>query len=203
MNDQQTIDTLSQQLQDQEAALAAIKEEAKPYLDKIRDLSTQKQETERQLKDATLAYRRQQIASLVKEAPADRASLAKLMKSRILDPENRPYRDSDGTKHKQLGKVDFILYAILRGNPWDSGLSPRTRGLSTRREMENLRRDCTNRLHRMLHEHLVASHPDLFPKDKLGFPRLDLRHELSRSLRRTYCSFHDVIKHIPANGISQ
>ncbi|MFK4132417.1 hypothetical protein ACI2KR_09065 [Pseudomonas luteola] len=44
-----------------------------------------------------------------------RKMLIQHLKSFLMDPENRPYRDEEGIKHQALYIQDYAVYAALRG----------------------------------------------------------------------------------------
>lgn len=94
----------------------------------------------------------------------DEAACLAIVRQHILDPRPRI------GQQRHIDKYDHIIYAILRGKPWDGGLCPNTRHFLPDGHLDPLHHHCARRLAKRLARDFLQAHPELDGEATLRLP---------------------------------
>lgn len=172
----QNIERLKKEAANHKQQAKALKEQSSEIMRQAREHEIQARRLRRECQEMEQNHEEQVINQI--ETETDFAALyhpqalRQLMKARITHPKNR---------HDTLNKYDFILYAILRGKPWHTGLSPNTRFVAIHeRRIDDIQAYCANHLAGVIASDLVARHAERLPQDRWGKPSWKAKHHFRK-----------------------
>lgn len=122
---------------------------------------------------------------LIKKIKAD-TDFAALRQPDTLKGIMKDYIKNPDLPYSNMGREEFILYAILRGKPWHSGLSPHTRFHGSEHEhMKYLRNSCAHRLASIIANGIIKRYQEQIPKDRGGNLSWRVRRQIIQVVKGT------------------